>query len=67
MEVIPMDMVGSIANLSVVMSQNRLASDVSTAMLDKTMDTWKEQGAEMVKMMESSVQPYLGQNINTYV
>ena len=61
-----MDMVESIANLSVAMSQNRLASDVSTAMLDKTMDTWKEQGAEMVKM-ESSVQPYLGQNINTYV
>lgn len=50
-----MDMVESIANLSVAMSQNRLASDVSTAMLDKTMDTWKEQGAEMVKMMESSV------------
>lgn len=62
-----MDMVESIANLSVAMSQNRLASDVSTAMLDKTMDTWKEQGAEMVKKMESSVQPYLGQNINTYV
>lgn len=62
-----MDMVESIANLSVAMSQNRLASDVSTAMLDKTMDTWKEQGAEMVKMMEASVQPYLGQNINTYV
>ena len=62
-----MDMVGSIANLSVTMSQNQLASDVSTAMLDKTMDTGKEQGAEMGKMMESSVQPYLGQNINTYV
>ena len=63
MEVIPMNMIGSIADLSVAMAQNRLASDVSTAMLDKTMDTWKEQGAEMVKMM----QPYLGQNINTYV
>ena len=43
-----MDMVGSIANLSVAMSQNRLASDVSTAMLDKTMDTWKEQGASIL-------------------
>lgn len=62
-----MDMVESIANLSVAMSQNRLVSNVSTAILDKTMDTWKEQGDEMVKMMESSVQPYLGQNINTYI
>jgi len=62
-----MDMVESIADLSVAMAQNRLVSNVSTAILDKTMDTWKEQGDEMVKMMESSVQPYLGQNINTYI
>ena len=67
MEVIPMDMVGSIADLSVAMAQNRLVSNVSTAILDKTMDRWKEQGDEMVKIMESSVQPYLGQNINTYI
>ena len=67
MEVIPMDMIGSIADLSVAMAQIRLGSNVRTAIFDKTMDTWKEQGDEMVKMMESSVQPYLGQNINTYI
>ena len=63
----PMDMIGSIADYSVMMSQNQLMTNVSTEVLSMTLDSFQGQASEVVKMMESSVQPYLGQNINTYV
>ena len=50
-----------------------LANSVSTsnaiqiAVLSKAMDTFEESGAEMVRMMEASVAPYLGQNIDVSV
>ena len=62
-----MDMIGSIADYSMMMSQNQLMTNVSTEILSKTLDTFEGQASEVVKMMEASVQPYLGQNINTYV
>lgn len=63
----PMDMIGSIADYSMMMSQNQLMTNVSTEVLSMTLDSFQGQASEVVKMMESSVQPYLGQNINTYV
>lgn len=62
-----MDMIDSIANLSVSMSQQTLMTNISTAVLDMTLDSFEGQASEMVKLMEASVQPNLGQNINTYV
>lgn len=60
-------MIDSIANLSVSMSQQKLMTNISTAVLDMTLDSFEGQASEMVKLMEASVQPNLGQNINTYV
>ena len=60
-------MIDSIANLSVSMSQQTLMTNISTAVLDMTLDSFEGQASEMVKLMEASVQPNLGQNINTYV
>ena len=53
-----------IAGLSMAMSTTRVVSDVSTAVLDKSLDTSKELGDSFIKMMEQSVNPELGQNID---
>jgi hypothetical protein len=53
-----------IAGLSMAMSTTRVVSDVSTAVLEKSLDTSKELGASFIKMMEQSVNPELGQNID---
>ena len=58
-----MDMIGSIADYSMMMSQNQLMTNVSTEVLSMTLDSFQSQADEVVKMMEASVQPYLGQNI----
>lgn len=54
-----MDMVNSIADMSIAMAGNQLMTNVSTAVLDMTMDTYQEQAAELTKMMETSVTPHL--------
>lgn len=56
-----------IASLSTVMSTQNILNDVSVAMLSKSLDTVEDMGDGMVKIMESSVTPYLGQNIDYYV
>ena len=53
-----------IAGLSMAMSTTRVVSDVSTAVLDKSLDTSKELGDSFIEMMEQSVNPELGQNID---
>ena len=40
-----MDMVNSIADMSIAMAGNQLMTNVSTAVLDMTMDTYQEQAA----------------------
>ena len=59
-----MDMVNSIADMSIAMAGNQLMTNVSTAVLDMTMDTYQEQAAELTKMKETSVPPHLGQHID---
>ena len=56
-----------IASLSTAMSTQNILNDVSVAMLSKPLDTVEDMGDGMVKIMESSVTPYLGQNIDYYV
>ena len=56
-----------IASLSTAMSTQNILNDVSVEMLSKSLDTVEDMGDGMVKIMESSVTPYLGQNIDYYV
>ena len=49
-----------IASLSTAMSTQNILNDVSVAMLSKSLDTVEDMGDGMVKIMESSVTPYLG-------
>ena len=56
-----------IASLSTAMSTQNILNDVSIVMLSKSLDTVEDMGDGMVKIMESSVTPYLGQNIDYYV
>ena len=56
-----------IASLSTAMSTQNILNDVSIAMLSKSLDTVEDMGDGMVKIMESSVTPYLEQNIDYYV
>lgn len=53
--------------LSVAMSQANTINQVNIAVLNKTLDTVEESGAMMIKMMEQSVTPHLGQNIDVSV
>ena len=56
-----------IASLSIAQSTINVASDVQVAVLGKSLDTMEVLGDGMKKMMESSVTPYLGQNIDYLV
>ena len=56
-----------IAAISMAMSQQNLMNNVNVALLSKSLDTVETAGADMVKMMEQSVQPNLGQNIDITV
>ena len=56
-----------IASLSTAMSTQNILNDVGVAMLSKSLDTVEDMGDGMVKIMESSVTPHLGQNIDYYV
>lgn len=58
-----------IAALSMSMAKNQLFTDVSVAMLDKSLDLSSEMGDSLTAMMERSVMeqsvtPYLGGNID---
>lgn len=53
-----------IAAISMAMSQQNLMTNVNVAILSKGLDTVEDLGTDMVKMMEQSVQPNLGKNID---
>ena len=44
-----------------------LQEDIGVAMLGKSLDMTQTLGAGMVQMMENSVTPYLGSNIDLYI
>lgn len=53
-----------IAGLSMALSTATVSNDVQTAVFSMNLDTMQEMGDEMAKMMEKSVTPHLGQNID---
>mgnify|MGYP002073340661 CR=1 FL=1 len=53
-----------ISALSSLASTTSAASAIEVALLKKAMDTFEDTGNDMVRMMEASVTPYLGQNID---
>jgi len=53
-----------IAALSMAMGQQNIMSQIGVAVLDKSLSTVSSAGDSMVKMMEQSVNPNLGQNID---
>ena len=54
-------------NIGTSVSGVSLPEVVSIAMLDMTMELNEQLNAQMVKMMEQSVTPHLGGNIDIYV
>lgn len=53
-----------IASLSTALSTTQLQNDVGVLMLGKQLDTVEVMGDSMIKMMEQSVTPHLGANID---
>lgn len=50
--------------LSIAMSTERVQRDWILALMSKTLDTMETNGDALTKLMESSVTPNLGQNID---
>lgn len=53
-----------IGGLDTSISTSDINNDIQVAMLRKSLDTIETSGAELTKMMEASVTPELGQNID---
>ena len=53
-----------IASLSTSLSMSKVNNDVGVLMLSKQLDTVEVMGDSMLKMMEQSVNPNLGANID---
>ena len=53
-----------VANLSMNLSSSCVINDVQVAVLKKSLDTLETTGDGLTKMMEASVTPNLGQNID---
>lgn len=53
--------------LSMALSASQVHTDIGTAMLSKSLDLVETMGEGMQKIMESSVTPHLGQNINVSI
>lgn len=56
-----------IAALSTAMQMSQLQSDVGVAVLDNSLEMIENLGQGVIKMMEASVNPDLGQNIDICV
>nr|WP_315103940.1 YjfB family protein [uncultured Catonella sp.] len=54
----------NIASLSTDLAMSNTMTAVSTAVMKQTMDVNETLGAGMIKMMENSVTPHLGNNID---
>ena len=56
-----------IASLSTTLSMSKVNNDVGVAVLGKQLDMVEVMGDSMIKMMEQSVTPHLGTNIDTSI
>lgn len=59
-----MDLGMDIASYSMANATNNLMQSVGVSMLSKTLDSQEMQGDELAKMMEMSVNPNVGANID---
>lgn len=53
-----------IAALSTQLSSASLSNQVGISVLKKAMDTQTAQSTEMIQLMEQSVMPHIGQNLD---
>ncbi|QXM05183.1 YjfB family protein [Crassaminicella indica] len=53
-----------IAAMSTIMSQEKVMQQASLSVMKMAMDTSKSQSVELTKMMEQSVNPHVGGNID---
>lgn len=53
-----------IASLSTALSMTQVNNDFGVIMLSKQLDTAEDMGDSMIKLMEQSVTPHLGGNID---
>ena len=53
-----------VAGLSTALSSTQLVNEVQVAVLKQSLDTLETNGDGLTKMMEASVNPGLGQNID---
>ena len=53
--------------LSMAMAQDRVMTDFGVAMLANSIDIAEESGEELTKMMEMSVNPDLGRNVDIVI
>ncbi|TGY96010.1 putative motility protein [Petralouisia muris] len=53
-----------IASLSTALSMTSVNNDVGAIMLSKQLDTMENMGDSMIKLMEQSVNPHIGGNID---
>lgn len=53
-----------ISSYSQLNAQQGVMNEVGTALLDKSLDDFKTQGAAMTKMLEQSVAPHIGGNFD---
>ena len=56
-----------IASLSTALSMTQVRNDFGAIMLGKQLDTMENMGDSMIKLMEQSVNPNVGQNIDVYL
>ena len=56
-----------IASLSTALSMSKLSNEIGTLMLRKQLDNAEVMGESMIKIMEQSVTPHLGGNIDISV
>lgn len=62
-----MELSMNIANLATMMNIAELSQEISTAVLGQSLDMIETMGEGMIKIMESSVNPELGQNIDVRI
>ena len=53
-----------IAGLSIAMSQANVKQQVSFGLMNKVMDQSEQQGSDLLKMLDQSMHPNLGQSID---
>ena len=56
-----------IASLSTALSMTQVRNDFGAIMLGKQLDTMENMGDSMIKLMEQSVNPHMGGNIDISV